>query len=88
MGGIQSLSRSTYGKIMPETRDTTSFFSFYDVTEKVAIVIGMFSFGLVQQLTGNMRNSVLALIVFFIAGMIALFVTLQKQKSERILNIA
>jgi UMF1 family MFS transporter len=88
MGGIQSLSRSTYGKIMPETRDTTSFFSFYDVTEKVAIVIGMFSFGLVQQLTGNMRNSVLALIVFFIAGMIALFVTLQKQKSERILNLA
>jgi UMF1 family MFS transporter len=48
----------------------------------------MFSFGLVQQLTGNMRNSVLALIVFFIAGMIALFVTLQKQKSERILNLA
>ena len=87
MGGIQSLSRSTYGKIMPETHDTTSFFSFFDVTEKVAIVIGMFSFGLVQQLTGNMRNSVLALIVFFIAGIIALFVTLQKQKSERVLNL-
>ncbi|MDQ6813576.1 MAG: MFS transporter, partial [Bacteroidota bacterium] len=75
MGGIQSLSRSTYGKIMPETHDTTSFFSFYDVTEKIAIVIGMFSFGLVQQLTGNMRNSVLALIVFFIAGLVCLFMT-------------
>lgn len=88
MGGIQSLSRSTYGKIMPETHDTTSFFSFYDVTEKVAIVIGMFSFGLVQQLTGNMRNSVLALIVFFIAGMIVLYLTLQKQKSERLIKLA
>ncbi|MDB5249097.1 MAG: transporter permease [Segetibacter sp.] len=88
MGGVQSLSRSTYGKIMPQTHDTASFFSFYDVTEKIAIVIGMFSFGLVQQITGDMRNSVLALIVFFIAGFIALFVTLQKEKQERVLNLA
>jgi MFS transporter, UMF1 family len=88
MGGIQSLSRSTYGKIMPETHDTASFFSFYDVTEKVAIVIGMFSFGFVQQLTGNMRNSVLALIIFFIAGLITLFLTLKKEKQARVLNIA
>jgi MFS transporter, UMF1 family len=88
MGGIQSLSRSTYGKIMPETHDTASFFSFYDVTEKVAIVIGMFSFGFVQQLTGNMRNSVLALIIFFIAGLITLFLTLKKEKEARVLNIA
>lgn len=80
MGGIQSLSRSTYGKIMPETHDTTSFFSFYDVTEKVSIVIGLFSFGLVQQLTGNMRHSVIALIVFFVAGLVLLFLTLQHQK--------
>ncbi|MCW3112575.1 MAG: transporter [Segetibacter sp.] len=87
MGGIQSLSRSTYGKIMPETHDTTSFFSFYDVTEKIAIVIGMFSFGLVQQLTGNMRNSVLALIVFFIAGLICLVMTLQKEKQASV-NLA
>ncbi len=88
MGGIQSLSRSTYGKIMPETHDTASFFSFYDVTEKIAIVIGMFSFGFVQQLTGNMRNSVIALIVFFIAGCIGLFLTLQKAKTIALLNIA
>lgn len=88
MGGIQSLSRSTYGKIMPETHDTTSFFSFYDVTEKIAIVIGMFSFGLVQQLTGNMRNSVLALILFFIAGLICLFLTLKKEKQTQIINLA
>ena len=48
MGGIQSLSRSTYSKLMPETKDTASFFSFYDVTEKIAIVIGMFSFGYIE----------------------------------------
>lgn len=88
MGGIQSLSRSTYGKVMPETHDTASFFSFYDVTEKIAIVIGMFSFGLVQQLTGNMRNSVLALIVFFIAGLICLFITLNKEKRVQAINLA
>jgi UMF1 family MFS transporter len=85
MGGIQSLSRSTYAKIMPPTRDTASFFSFYDVTEKVAIVIGMFSFGFVQQLTGNMRYSVLALIVFFIAGFTSLFLTLRQEKQASIL---
>ncbi|MFL5788064.1 MAG: MFS transporter [Flavisolibacter sp.] len=79
MGGIQSLSRSTYAKVMPVTVDTASFFSFYDVTEKIAIVIGMFSFGLVQELTGNMRNSIIALIVFFILGFIFLSITLNKQ---------
>jgi len=81
MGGIQSLSRSTYAKIMPETHDTASFFSFYDVTEKVAIVIGMFSFGFVQELTGNMRNSIIGLIVFFFIGLIFLFSTLKKQSA-------
>ena len=81
MGGIQSLSRSTYAKIMPEgTHDTASFFSFYDVTEKVAIVIGMVCFGLVQQLTGNMRNSILALVLFFVIGFIALLFTIKEQK--------
>ena len=51
MGGIQSLSRSTYSKLMPVTKDTASFFSFYDVTEKVAAVIGIFSFGFINELT-------------------------------------
>ncbi|HEY6976556.1 MAG TPA: MFS transporter [Chitinophagaceae bacterium] len=84
MGGIQSLSRSTYAKIMPETHDTASFFSFYDVTEKIAIVIGMFSFGFIQDMTGNMRNSIIGLILFFALGLTGLFFTLQKQKqSER-----
>jgi UMF1 family MFS transporter len=72
---------------MPETHDTASFFSFYDVTEKIAIVIGMFSFGFVQQLTGNMRNSIFALMVFFIAGLAMLFLTLQKEKRMEVLNI-
>ena len=80
MGGIQSLSRSTYAKIMPETHDTASFFSFYDVTEKIAIVIGMFTFGFVQELTGNMRNSIIGLVAFFFIGLIFLFATLKKQK--------
>lgn len=73
MGGIQSLSRSTYSKLMPETKDTASFFSFYDVTEKIAIVIGIFSFGYIDEVFG-MKNSVLALIVFFVLGFLALLI--------------
>ncbi len=71
MGGIQSLSRSTYSKLMPDTQDTASFFSFYDVTEKIAIVIGIFTFGFIDELFG-MKNSVLMLIVFFVLGFAAL----------------
>ena len=71
MGGIQSLSRSTYSKLMPVTKDTASFFSFFDVTEKIAIVIGIFSFGYIDELFG-MKNSVLMLIVFFVLGLLAL----------------
>jgi MFS transporter, UMF1 family len=70
MGGIQSLSRSTYSKLMPETKDTASYFSYYDFTEKLAIVIGMFSFGLIEEATGSMKNSVLSLIVFFVIGLV------------------
>jgi MFS transporter, UMF1 family len=81
MGGIQSLSRSTYSKLMPETKDTTSFFSFFDVTEKIAIVIGMFSFGYITELTGSQRSSVLALTVLFALGLIGLFFTLKKQRA-------
>ena len=84
MGGIQSLSRSTYSKLMPETKDTASFFSFYDVTEKLAIVIGLFSFGLIEGLTGSMRNSLLALIGFFVLGLLLLLATAVSQKSKAI----
>jgi len=73
MGGIQSLSRSTYSKLLPkETVDTTSYFSFYDVLEKIAIVLGTFTFGLAELITGNIRYSVLILSVFFIISLIPL----------------
>jgi UMF1 family MFS transporter len=72
MGGLQSLSRSTYSKLLPETRDTTSFFSFYDVTEKIGIVIGMISFGLIDNITGSMRNGILFFIIFFVSGAVML----------------
>ena len=82
MGGTQSLSRSTYSKLMPETKDTTSFFSFYDVTEKIAIVIGMFSFGLIVEITGSQRNAVLALSFYFAIGFIGLWLAYRKYKKE------
>jgi UMF1 family MFS transporter len=82
MGGIQSLSRSTYSKLMPETKDTTSFFSFYDVTEKIAIIIGMFSFGIINEQTGSQRNSVLIVMSFFVVGLLLLYFTRQAQKKE------
>ncbi|TVQ51385.1 MAG: MFS transporter [Saprospirales bacterium] len=76
MGGIQSLSRSTYSKLMPESnKDVASFFSFYESTEKIAIVLGTFSFGLINQLTGSMRYSVLILSIFFIIGLVILYFT-------------
>jgi UMF1 family MFS transporter len=77
MGGIQSLSRSTYSKLMPATKDTTSYFSFFDVTEKIAIVIGMFSFGFITELTGSQRNAVLSLITEFGIGLFLLVYTLR-----------
>ena len=75
MGGIQSLSRSTYAKLMPETKDTVSFFSFYDVTEKLAAVVGIVTFGYLTDLTHSQRNSVLALASFFVIGLLLLFYT-------------
>jgi UMF1 family MFS transporter len=80
MGGIQSLSRSTFSKLMPETNDTTSFFSFYDVAEKIGIVIGMVLYGSINQITGSMRNAVLFLVLFFVIGVILLFRTLKIKK--------
>lgn len=82
MGGVQSLSRSTYSKYLPQDiPDTASFFSFYDVTEKLAIVGGMFSFGFIEELTGSMRNSALMLCIFFIIGLI-LLITLHKEEQK------
>lgn len=72
MGGIQALSRSTYSKMLPPTKDTASYFSFFDVSEKIGIVIGMVMYGAVAQITGSVRNAILFLIVFFIAGVLLL----------------
>lgn len=72
MGGIQALSRSTYSKLLPETEDTASFFSFYDVTEKIGIVIGMCVYGIVDQITGSPRLAIVILTLFFIIGIILL----------------
>lgn len=85
MGGIQSLSRSTFSKYLPEnTPDTASFFSFYDVTEKLAIVAGLFSFGFIEELTGNMRNSALFLGLFFVVGFVVLFSVLKKERAVQL----
>jgi MFS transporter, UMF1 family len=76
MGGIQSLSRSTYAKLIPDdTKDTVSFFSFYDVTEKIAAVVGIVTFGYITDLSGSQRNSTLALAIFFVIGLCLLFYT-------------
>lgn len=78
MGGIQALSRSTYSKLMPETKDTASYFTYYDVTEKVAIVIGIFTFGYVGEIL-SMKYSILSLIIFFAMGLLFLYFALKKQ---------
>jgi UMF1 family MFS transporter len=78
MGGIQALSRSTYAKLMPTTKDTASFFSFFDVSEKVGIVIGLFLFGFLTELTGSQRTSVLSCMTFFAIGLVFLVVTMRR----------
>lgn len=83
MGGIQSISRSTYSKLIPsDTNDTASYFSFYDITEKLAIVIGSLSYGLIDQLTGSMRNSMLFMSIFFISGFVMLQIANLKKNMQ------
>ena len=83
MGGIQSISRSTYSKLIPsDTNETASFFSFYDITEKLAIVIGSLSYGLIDQLTGSMRNSMLFMSIFFIGGFVMLQIANLKKNMQ------
>lgn len=71
MGGIQSLSRSTYSKLLPETKDLTSYFSFYDLAEKLGLALGTLTFGLIEGFL-DIRTSILALVVFFVLGLILL----------------
>ncbi|MBE7440849.1 MAG: MFS transporter [Flavobacteriales bacterium] len=79
MGGIQSLSRSTYSKLLPNTQDHASYFSFYDVTEKIGIVIGTFMFGFIEGITGDIRESILGLILFFVIGFLMLLTVPKKE---------
>lgn len=73
MGGVQALARSTYSKYLPETEDHASYFSFYDVTEKIGIVVGTFFFGFIEEITGSIRFSVISVTFFFVIGFILLF---------------
>ena len=73
LGATQSLTRSTFSKLLPETHDHATYFSFYNVTEQIAVVLGMFIFGLLVALTGSMQYSVLALAVFFLVAFIILY---------------
>jgi UMF1 family MFS transporter len=84
MGGIQSMSRSTFSKMMPVTKDTASYFSFYNVSEKLAMAFGLFFFGLIEHLTGSMRNSVFGLGVFFLIGLVLLAITSLKTRKIQI----
>lgn len=82
MGGVQSLSRSTYSKLLPPTRDTASFFAFYDVCDRVGTVLGTLAFGYVAEYLGSMRYSVLALMIFFIiGGILLLLIKMKKGKA-------
>ncbi|MCE3294361.1 MAG: hypothetical protein K0R65_75 [Crocinitomicaceae bacterium] len=73
MGGVQAMARSTYSKFLPETTDHASYFSFYDVAEKIGIVLGTFFFGFVEAWTGSIRYSVISVAIFFVLGLIMLF---------------
>ena len=73
MGGTQALARSTYSKMLPDSEDHTSFFSFFDVSEKIGLVIGTSSFGIIEGLTGGIRNSVLSVTLAFCLGLWLLF---------------
>ncbi len=84
MGGIQSQARSTWSKLIPsDTTDTASYFSFYDSTEKFAIVIGMLGFGIIEQVTGSMRNSTILLSLFFIVSFLIIAFTKLKKEEAR-----
>lgn len=86
MGGIQSLSRSTYSKFIPKTENNAGYFSFYDVCEKLAMMSGLIMWGYLDNLTGSMRNSIFALGLWFLIGLIFLSRVYRLQKEEVKLN--
>ncbi|MES2513711.1 MAG: MFS transporter [Bacteroidota bacterium] len=83
MGGVQALSRSTYSKFLPVTEDHTSFFSFYDVIEKLGMILGTVLFGVISQVMGGMRPSILSLIAFFIIGLLLLIPLTKKTRPAK-----
>jgi len=85
MGGVQSLARSSYAKFLPETKDHASYFSFYDVTEKIGIVLGTFFFGFMEFLMDDIRASILSIIFFFVIGLILLFRVPKEEQLEPIM---
>jgi UMF1 family MFS transporter len=87
MGGIQSLSRSTYAKFIPKTENNAGYFSFFDVCEKLAMMCGLIMFGYLDHLTGSMRNSILGLGMWFSIGLVLLIVVLRIQKRRKKLVI-
>lgn len=86
MGGVQSLCRSTFSKMLPETKDHTSYFSFYDVVEKLSAVSGTFIFGLIESITHSMRDAIVSLALFFLIGFAGLVYTSMKIGNRFILN--
>jgi UMF1 family MFS transporter len=83
MGGIQSLSRSTYSKFIPKTGNNAGYFSFFDVCEKLAMMCGLVMWGFLDNLTGSMRNSIFALGIWFSIGLILLLAVQKIEKREK-----
>ena len=82
MGGTQPVARATFSLFIPETKDTTSFFSFYDVTEKIGIFFGLLFYAFSAQLTGSVRFSVLIFMFFFFVGALLLIRVPRIDKSK------
>jgi UMF1 family MFS transporter len=87
MGGSQAIARSTYSKLLPETHDHASFFSFYDICEKLSIVLGTMAFGVITQITGSTRNALFALLIYFIIGAVLLLAVYKNANSAQQANI-
>lgn len=81
MGGIQALSRSTYAKFIPKTGNNAGYFSFYDVCEKMAMMCGLVLWGTMDNITGSMRNSILALVLWFSIGLVLLAVVQRRLRA-------
>ena len=83
MGGSQALSRSLYGSMIP-AEASAEFYGFYSVFSKFSAIWGPAIFGIIKQVSGSSRNSIVSLIVFFIVGLIMLmFVNIDKAREAK-----